>query len=85
MIFQNCSLRSIYITGAAGMTKSSMRIDNQGRSHVCYVHVMWTPRQHDQGTHLICGSAEDKYQWVYDIKSLAHKDAYDVICQVKLF
>jgi hypothetical protein len=28
-------------------------------SHVGYVHVMWTPRQHDQGTHLICGSAED--------------------------
>ena len=58
----NFSLNSIDITGAARITQSSITRDNQGRSHVWYVRFSWTPRQHDQGTHLICGSAEDNYQ-----------------------
>ncbi|CAC5395978.1 Protein eyes shut homolog,Neurogenic locus Notch protein,Neurogenic locus notch homolog protein 3,Protein eyes shut,Delta and Notch-like epidermal growth factor-related receptor,Delta-like protein C,Neurogenic locus notch homolog protein 1,Fibropellin-3,Protein crumbs homolog 2,Sushi, nidogen and EGF-like domain-containing protein 1,Protein jagged-1a,Sushi, von Willebrand factor type A, EGF and pentraxin domain-containing protein 1,Neurogenic locus notch homolog protein 2,Delta-like protein B,Protein crumb len=67
----DAGLKSIDISGPQGLSKSSILADDQVRSNVRRVVIQWTPTQADQGTHIICASAEDNNKKLSDTRCIS--------------
>ncbi|CAC5420582.1 unnamed protein product [Mytilus coruscus] len=63
-VHADSGVKSIDINGPLGISKTALSPDKHGRSNVWLVVVRWTPTQADQGTHIICASAEDNHKQV---------------------
>ncbi|CAG2251904.1 Fibropellin-3,Sushi, von Willebrand factor type A, EGF and pentraxin domain-containing protein 1,Fibropellin-1,Protein eyes shut homolog [Mytilus edulis] len=66
----NTNLMAIDVDGPRGLSKSNIKPDDQGRPNTWLVEVTWRPQQSDQGTHIMCASAEDQFRKLSDTRCI---------------
>ncbi|XP_063427622.1 uncharacterized protein LOC134711108 [Mytilus trossulus] len=64
------SLLAIDVDGPRDLLKSNIKPDDQGRPNTWLVEVTWRPQQSDQGTHIMCASAEDQFRKLSDTRCI---------------
>ncbi|CAC5405483.1 Neurogenic locus Notch protein,Fibropellin-3,Fibropellin-1 [Mytilus coruscus] len=62
--------RSVDVDGPSGLSKSNIKPDDQGRPNTWLVEVTWRPTKSNQGTHIICASAEDHFRKLSDTRCI---------------